>query len=170
MLVSENEKKKRSLFLFVMVRVNRRPCYTKCRLLFLTDALFLLFFPQLKYNAPGAPELAKRVKQLLQASGFSSVKEDPKRGLDHGAWVPLYLMYPDLDIPVCQLSVQPYKDGHHHYEMGKALAPLRDEGVLIMASGSATHNLRTLAFDNSAPPKYMSDFDRWLNDCLVSGR
>jgi 4,5-DOPA dioxygenase extradiol len=132
--------------------------------------LLLHSFPQLKYNAPGAPELAKRVKQLLQGSGFSSVKEDSKRGLDHGAWVPLFIMYPNLDVPVCQLSVQPYRDGLHHYMMGKALAPLRNEGVLIMASGSATHNLRALAFDNSPPPKYMADFDHWLNDSLVNGR
>lgn len=125
---------------------------------------------KLQYNAPGAPELAKRVKDLLHASGFISVHEDTRRGLDHGAWVPLFLMYPELDIPVCQISVQPYRDGLHHYELGRALATLRNEGVLIMASGSATHNLRTLAFDNSPPPAWAADFDDWLNDCLVNGR
>lgn len=98
------------------------------------------------------------------------MQEDGSRGLDHGAWVPLYLMYPEADIPVCQLSVQPYKDGLHHYKMGKALASLKDEGVLIMGSGSATHNLRALSFDNSPPPAWASAFDDWLNDSLVNGR
>lgn len=125
---------------------------------------------QLEYNAPGAPELAKRVKDLLQAAGFKAVREDPTRGLDHGAWVPLFLMYPEADIPVCQLSVQPYKDGAYHYRLGKALASLKEEGVLIMASGSATHNLRALRFDGSAPPAWAQAFDDWLNDSLINGR
>ncbi|KAL6337028.1 hypothetical protein AAG906_036342 [Vitis piasezkii] len=73
---------------------------------------------KLKYPAPGAPELAKRVKELLMASNFKSVKEDKNRGLDHGAWVPLMLMYPEADIPVCQLSVQTNRDGSYHYNMG----------------------------------------------------
>ncbi|XP_044464659.1 4,5-DOPA dioxygenase extradiol-like [Mangifera indica] len=85
-------------------------------------------FPQemykLKYPAPGAPELAKKVKNLLIAAGFKHAKEDKKRGLDHGAWVPLMLMYPEANMPVCQLSVQMNKDGAHHFNMGKALAPL----------------------------------------------
>ncbi|KAF3788706.1 hypothetical protein EJ110_NYTH20465 [Nymphaea thermarum] len=102
---------------------------------------------QLKYPAPGAPELAMRVKELLEGAGFKKVEEERSRGLDHGAWVPLMLMYPDADIPVCQLSVQLHRDGQYHYNMGKALSPLREEGVLIMGSGSATHNLRTLGPD-----------------------
>ncbi|MCO5590787.1 hypothetical protein L7F22_044762 [Adiantum nelumboides] len=125
---------------------------------------------QLKYDAPGAPGLAKRVKHLLNGAGFHLVEEHSSRGLDHGAWVPLLLMYPEVDIPVCQLSVQPYQDALHHYELGRALAPLRNEGVLIMASGSATHNLRTLKLDSSLPPSWATSFDDWLNDCLVTGR
>ncbi|XP_060170195.1 extradiol ring-cleavage dioxygenase-like [Lycium barbarum] len=124
---------------------------------------------QLKYPAPGAPELAKRVKDLLMASGFPTVHEDKKRGLDHGAWVPLMLMYPEADIPVCQLSVQPNRDGTHHYNLGKALASLKDEGVLIMGSGSATHNLRALSSSKNVA-SWALEFDTWLKDSLLSGR
>lgn len=128
------------------------------------------FFWQLKYPAPGAPHLAKRVKELLTASGFSRVDEDRKRGLDHGAWVPLMLMYPDADIPVCQLSVSSSMGGTYHYEMGKALAPLKDEGVLIIGSGSATHNLRAIGPRNSPPPPWAVDFMSWLKSSLLHGR
>ncbi|XP_059315120.1 extradiol ring-cleavage dioxygenase-like [Lycium ferocissimum] len=124
---------------------------------------------QLKYPAPGAPELAKRVKDILMASGFPTVHEDKKRGLDHGAWVPLMLMYPEADIPVCQLSVQPNRDGTHHYNLGKALASLKDEGVLIMGSGSATHNLRALGSSKNVA-SWALEFDTWLKDSLLSGR
>ncbi|KAK4772008.1 hypothetical protein SAY86_013783 [Trapa natans] len=126
---------------------------------------------KLKYPAPGAPELAKRVKDLLTASGFKRVYEDTKRGLDHGAWVPLLLMYPEADIPVCQLSVQPNRDGTHHYNLGKALRPLREEGVLVFGSGSATHNLRDLrpGSDDSVIP-WAHQFDNWLKESLLQGR
>ncbi|WOL03598.1 extradiol ring-cleavage dioxygenase-like [Canna indica] len=125
---------------------------------------------KLKYPAPGAPILAKRVKELLHNSGFGQTKEDKTRGLDHGAWVPLMLMYPDADIPVCQLSVQTEKSAAHHYNMGKALAPLRNEGVLIIGSGSATHNLRIMTQDNGPVAKWAMDFDNWLKESLVNGR
>ncbi|PKA51805.1 4,5-DOPA dioxygenase extradiol-like protein [Apostasia shenzhenica] len=125
---------------------------------------------ELKYPAPGAPEIAKRVKQLLHEAGFDGVEEDSSRGLDHGAWVPLMLMYPEANIPVCQLSVQPSKDGTHHYNVGKALAPLRDEGVLIFGSGSATHNLNLQGPDDEPPPTWAMDFDKWLTDSLINGR
>ncbi|KAK7268991.1 hypothetical protein RIF29_21705 [Crotalaria pallida] len=125
---------------------------------------------QLKYPAPGAPQLAKRVKELLHASGFSRVDEDTKRGLDHGAWVPLMLMYPEADIPVCQLSISSHKDGTYHYNMGKALASLKDEGVLIIGSGSATHNLRAMDPRNNPPPTWAVEFNSWLIDSLIGGR
>ncbi|XP_043721459.1 extradiol ring-cleavage dioxygenase [Telopea speciosissima] len=125
---------------------------------------------KLKYPAPGAPELAKRVKELLIGSGFKSVQEDKARGLDHGAWVPLMLMYPKADIPVCQLSVQTEKDGTYHYNMGKALAPLREEGVLIIGSGSATHNLRALRFNDDSITPWALEFDTWLKESLLNGR
>ena len=128
---------------------------------------------QFKYPAPGAPELAKRVKELLMASDFKCVNEDKERGLDHGAWVPLMLMYPEADIPVCQLSVQTNRDGSYHYNMGKALAPLREEGVLIFGSGSATHNLRTInrnSDSKAAVVPWAYEFDTWLKEALLDGR
>ncbi|KAE9617240.1 hypothetical protein Lal_00034515 [Lupinus albus] len=124
---------------------------------------------ELKYPAPGAPNLAKRVKELLKGSGFDRVEEDTKRGLDHGAWVPLMLMYPEADIPVCQLSVQSNQDGTYHYNLGKALAPLKDEGVLIIGSGSAVHNLRALRQSTTLAP-WALEFDNWLKDALLEGR
>ncbi|RDX57681.1 4,5-DOPA dioxygenase extradiol, partial [Mucuna pruriens] len=123
---------------------------------------------QLKYPAPGAPQLAKRVKELLLKSGFSRVDEDTKRGLDHGAWIPLLMMYPEADIPVCQLSLQSHLDGTHHYNMGKALAPLKDEGVMIMGSGSAVHNSHIPSRSPVAP--WAIEFDDWLKDALLEGR
>ena len=100
------------------------------------------------------------------------VDEDKNRGLDHGAWVPLMLMYPEADIPVCQLSVQSSQSGTYHYNMGKALAPLKDEGVLIIGSGSATHNLRKLDFNitNGSAVPWALAFDHWLRDSLLQGR
>ncbi|KAI4351926.1 hypothetical protein L6164_006225 [Bauhinia variegata] len=127
-------------------------------------------FYKLKYPAPGSPKLAKRVKELLKVSGFSRVDEDKKRGLDHGAWVPLILMYPEADIPVVQLSVQSELDGTHHYNMGKALAPLKDEGVLIIGSGSATHNLRQILPSGTPPVSWTVQFDNWLKEALLEGR
>ncbi|XP_058090188.1 extradiol ring-cleavage dioxygenase-like, partial [Magnolia sinica] len=124
---------------------------------------------ELKYPAPGAPQLAKRVKELLTGADFKNVKEDKTRGLDHGAWVPLMLMYPEADIPVCQLSVQTKMDGTYHYNMGKALTPLKEEGVLVIGSGSATHNLRAIRMDGTTVP-WAIDFDEWLKETLLNGR
>uniref|UniRef100_A0A0D3A892 Extradiol ring-cleavage dioxygenase class III enzyme subunit B domain-containing protein n=2 Tax=Brassica TaxID=3705 RepID=A0A0D3A892_BRAOL len=128
---------------------------------------------KLKYEAPGAIELGKRVKELLMGEGgMKRVDEDKNRGLDHGGWVPLMLMYPEVDIPVCQLSVQSSQSGIYHYNMGKALAPLKDKGVLIIGSGSATHNLRKLDFNitNGSAVPWALAFDHWLRDSLLQGR
>ncbi|TKW08145.1 hypothetical protein SEVIR_6G009700v4 [Setaria viridis] len=126
---------------------------------------------QLKYPAPGAPDLALRTKDLLEQAGFGPVEEDHSRGLDHGAWVPLLLMYPDADIPVWQLSVQTDRDGTYHYNLGKALAPLREEGVLIFGSGNAAHNLHKLGPMIGSPvPQWAAEFDTWLKDSLLNGR
>jgi 4,5-DOPA dioxygenase extradiol len=125
---------------------------------------------QLKYPAPGAPDLAQRVTELLDISGFGPVKQDKTRGLDHGAWVPLMLMYPEANIPVCQLSVQTGKGAEYHYNLGNALKPLRDDGVLIIGSGNVTHNLQALGPNSGPVPKWASDFDTWVKDSLLNER
>ena len=116
----------------------------------------------IQYPAPGAVDLAQQAAALLSQAGFHP-HTDPARGLDHGAWVPLKLMYPHADIPVTQLSVQTQRGAQHHYRIGEALRPLRDDGVLILASGSATHNLRELDWSGqTAPPSWVSDFSDWV--------
>ncbi|KAF8395595.1 hypothetical protein HHK36_019545 [Tetracentron sinense] len=125
---------------------------------------------ELKYPAPGAPELAQRVKELLTGAGFKDVKEDKARGLDHGAWVPLMLMYPKADIPVCQLSIQTDMDGTYHFNMGRALTPLREEGILVIGSGSATHNLKAIRIAGGPVVPWALDFDTWLRKSILSGR
>lgn len=124
-----------------------------------------------RYPASGDPALAGRVIELLGATGTPAVG-DPERGLDHGAWVPLGLMYPNADIPIVQLSVQPMADAGHHFAMGQALASLRDEGILVVASGSATHNLRDVRGEDpdTPPPAYVAAFDGWLKDAVLGGR
>jgi 4,5-DOPA dioxygenase extradiol len=126
---------------------------------------------RLRYPAPGAPQLAQRVVQLLGEGGFQT-DVDPQRGLDHGAWTPLILMYPEADIPVTQLSVQPRQGTGHHWRIGEALRPLRDEGVLIVASGSATHNLREFGGHTleSEPAPWARKFGEWLAETLEHGR
>ena len=132
-------------------------------------------FPQelyrLRYAAPGAPGLAQRVAELLQDSGFA-VERDAARGLDHGAWVPLMLMYPQADIPVTQLSIQPHLGPAHHHRLGQALVALRDENVLILASGSATHNLSHVRRHalNDAAPDWVNDFREWVAAAVADGR
>jgi 4,5-DOPA dioxygenase extradiol len=123
---------------------------------------------RLRYPAPGAPQLAKRVSGLLQAKGLKT-DIDPGRGLDHGAWTSLWLMYPEADIPVTQLSIQSHLGPAHHVKLGEALRPLRDEGVLIMASGGATHNLRELSIQrgNPVPQQWTVEFNEWLADALL---
>lgn len=98
---------------------------------------------RVRYAAPGAPELAESVAARLREGGMEAAV-DPSRGLDHGAWVPLSLLFPLADVPVVPVSVQPRLGPAHAERVGEALKPLRDEGVLIVASGSLTHNLRSL--------------------------
>jgi len=125
---------------------------------------------QLAYPAPGSLELAGRVVELLGDNGLAA-RTDPARGLDHGAWVPLMLAYPESDIPVVQLSVQSQLGPGHHLELGRALAPLADDGVLIIASGSFTHNLSALREAHpQGEPDWVHDFAEWMNAALVEGR
>ncbi|HZL58264.1 MAG TPA: 4,5-DOPA dioxygenase extradiol [Stellaceae bacterium] len=123
---------------------------------------------RVRYPAPGAPDLAARVADLLEAAKMP-IGIDPERGLDHGAYVPLMNMFPDADIPVAQLSVQPQRDARWHMKIGRALAKLRDEGVLIVASGGAVHNLREMARDGGDTPDWARNFDDWLARTLAAG-
>lgn len=121
-------------------------------------------------GAPGDAVLAKRVLSLLQGHRIAADK-DMSRGLDHGAWVPLMLMYPDAEIPVIQLSVQPHLGPEHHLAVGKALQPLIDERMLLLASGSATHNLRDFSGRelHAKPLPYAREFSEWLTKAIIDG-
>lgn len=128
------------------------------------DALY-----KLRYPAPGAPALATRVRALLTGRPGAGDKTavQTKRGLDHGAWVPLLHLYPKADVPVLQLSLPTSAGPGAMLAMGQALAPLRDEGVLILGSGNVTHNLRQLSFDAHAPtPGWARAFDGWTAERL----
>jgi len=123
---------------------------------------------RVRYDAPGAPALAARAAELLSASGTASELSN-ERGLDHGAWVPLSLMYPAADVPVTQLSVQPGAGAAAgHFRLGRALAPLRREGVLILSTGGATHNLHQLGRGAEAPD-WAARFDEWLDGKIRGG-
>lgn len=116
-----------------------------------------------KYPAPGAPLLAARVRDLLDAKGLSHA-EDPQRGLDHGAFVPMLAMYPEADVPTLQVSM-PGLDPKDLIAFGRALAPLADEGVLIVGSGFLTHNLRD-GMRTASTPAWASEFDAWTKEAL----
>jgi 4,5-DOPA dioxygenase extradiol len=121
-----------------------------------------------QYAAPGAPELADRVEALV--SGTNPVARAPQRGLDHGAYVPLTVMYPEADVPVLQISL-PTLDPQRLLDLGRRLQPLRDEGVLIIGSGFATHGLSFLRdwSVDAIPPGWSVDFDLWAKEALERG-
>jgi len=127
-------------------------------------------FPQhyyeVQYRAPGAPALAESVRKLLRAPGLE-VQDEPTRGLDHGAYVPLVEMYPEADVPVLQVSM-PTLEPEQLMAIGRRLAPLRDEGVLIVGSGFFTHNLRALSQEGKVH-SVMSEFDDWGKRALDAG-
>jgi 4,5-DOPA dioxygenase extradiol len=126
---------------------------------------------ELRYPAPGSPPFAARVAGQLRAAGLKC-EIDRRRGLDHGAWVPLLLMYPQADIPVLQLSVQTHLGPAQHLRIGRALAPLRQEGVLIIGSGSFTHDLSEFRGHdpNDPAPDWVNSFADWFDAALTKGR
>ena len=115
---------------------------------------------ELRYPAPGQPELAARIRQRLGQAALAS-SEDPQRGFDHGMFIPLKLMFPDADIPVVQLSLRSDLDPQAHIEAGRALQGLRDEGVLVVGSGMSFHNMRGYGDPRFAP--ISDEFDAWLS-------
>ena len=141
-----------------------------------TDAAPLTYdfygFPQrfyeMTYPSPGAPDLATRVKALMPAT--ETVAHRPDYGLDHGAYVPLVVMYPEADVPVLQMSM-PSLDPQRLFDLGRRLRPLRDEGVLIVGSGFLTHGLPFLKDfrPDATPPGWSIDFDEWAREALDRG-
>jgi 4,5-DOPA dioxygenase extradiol len=126
-------------------------------------------FYQLTYPAPGAPDLAARVRALMP--DHEPVVDRPTRGLDHGAWVPLMAMYPEADIPVLQVSM-PDLDPEHLFALGRRLAPLRDEGVLVIGSGFMTHGLPYIHeyfVGKPGAPQWSVEFDGWAAEALTGG-
>ncbi|MGZ5217171.1 MAG: DODA-type extradiol aromatic ring-opening family dioxygenase [Caldimonas sp.] len=116
------------------------------------------------YPAPGAPpELVEKTEALLRAAGIA-VRRDPARGFDHGTFVPMHVAWPQADVPILQLSLKRGLDPSEHLAAGRALAPLRDEGVLVVGSGSSFHNLRALGPEGKEPS---AAFDAWLSDTLL---
>jgi 4,5-DOPA dioxygenase extradiol len=126
---------------------------------------------EMTYPAPGSPELAGEVLELLAQAGVPT-RAAASRGLDHGAWIPLSLMYPQADIPVVQVSIDPRRGSRYHHELGRHLAPLRGDGVLIMGSGGVTHNLRELAWDgrHAGTPQWAAAFNEWVAEATAAGR
>ncbi|MCC6889674.1 MAG: dioxygenase [Hyphomicrobiales bacterium] len=127
---------------------------------------------KLVYSAPGDPQVAIKVAGLWQAAGFApAVVTD--YGYDHGAWVPLMLLYPEADVPVVPIAVQPQLGPAHHLALGKALASLREENILVIGSGSLTHNLHAfyasdLAADAPALP-WVESFTHWIHERIETG-
>jgi 4,5-DOPA dioxygenase extradiol len=126
------------------------------------DALY-----QLSYGAPGSPMLARRIVEVLETAGIE-VKLNDRRGLDHGAWVPLRYLYPDADVPVVQVSMPTVLDAQGAYDLGQALAPLADEGVLIIGSGSLTHNLYEFRSGAAQEAGYAREFTTWVREAVLA--
>jgi 4,5-DOPA dioxygenase extradiol len=122
---------------------------------------------RLSYPAPGAPDVAQRAIELLRAAGLAA-EADEQWGLDHGAWVPLTFLLPQADVPVFQVSLPARLDGAGAYAYGQALAPLAEEGVLIVGSGSLTHNLYEVRFDDPQADgeAYALEFAAWIDQTL----
>jgi 4,5-DOPA dioxygenase extradiol len=126
---------------------------------------------QIVYPAHGSPALAETVNSLLSGAGWPA-RADPSRGLDHGAWVPLMLMYPEADVPVVQLSIDPRRGAEYHLQLGALLRPLREQGVLIIGSGGVTHNLRLFfgAGHDDPPSERVARFASWVAEMIRHDR
>ncbi len=120
---------------------------------------------RIRYTAPGAPEIARKASEALRQAGFTAAI-DGCRGLDHGAWAPLLYMYPDADVPVVQLSLQPELGPHHHLALGRALRKLEEGNVLVIGSGHMTHNLRDWMRGQGQPAPYAGEFAEWVRERL----
>ncbi len=125
---------------------------------------------RMEYRAPGSPVIADEIINLLKTAGFTDAGTNSERGFDHGTWVPLKLIFPNADIPVVQIPVQPHAGASHHHKIGKALRSLRDQGILIIGSGGATHNLREFGryLPGSTPAEHVVKFDQWLFNSLIN--
>ncbi len=124
---------------------------------------------EIRYPAPGAPDVALRAAALLGEHDIPTAAQP--HGLDHGAWVPMLLMFPEADVPVAQLSIQPRLDPAHHFRIGRALRALKDEGVMVIGSGQITHNLRAADFSarpEDADPR-VTEFTDWF-EARLAGR
>jgi 4,5-DOPA dioxygenase extradiol len=122
---------------------------------------------RIRYPAPGAPDVASAAARLLDAAGFPTAL-DPERGLDHGAWVPLRFVFPDADVPVFQIALPDGEEPEALYRFGAALAPLREDGVLLVGTGGVVHNLSRVRFDGGGPPEpWASAFDAWAAERLA---
>ncbi len=122
---------------------------------------------RLEYRAPGAPVLAQQAGRLLAAQGFL-VNEDSERGLDHGAWVPMLHLFPDAQVPVFQVSMPYDLDTAGAWRLGRALGPLRDRGVLIVGSGSLTHNLYEVRQNGPDSAPYAREFTSWVREAVLT--
>ena len=123
---------------------------------------------RVQYPAPGAPHLEAQVREALENAGFS-LQIDTNRGLDHGAWVPLRYLYPQADMPVAQLSLQAHAGPEWSYRIGQSLRPLREAGVMIIASGAVTHNFGWLSASKTLKPEAQV-FSDWLGKALQEHR
>ena len=123
---------------------------------------------ELQYPAPGSPQLAAQVLQRLRAADLPA-GADPERPFDHGCWVPLMHLYPQADVPVVQVSLPAHVGPAEVYAVGQALAPLREQGILLIGSGSMTHNLRELRREDGPTEPYVTAFCEWVHDTLMRG-
>jgi len=124
----------------------------------------------LQYQAPGAPDLAARIVERLRGAGFPA--QAARHGLDHAVWIPLMQMFPLADVPVVPLSIQPGEGPEHHHRIGQALAPLLEEGVLVVGSGNLTHSLRDFQqarVSGGGTPPYVREFADWVWRRLEGG-